>query len=100
MQEGELLSETVIDGKRFDCDNCGECCKHINYVPLLKDFDIGNGRCRDLTDDHLCSIYKDRPNVCRGTYMYHKYFSHMSAEDYYAMTTALCNKLKAHEKLY
>lgn len=100
MQESELLSDTVIDGKRFHCDRCGECCKHVNYVPQLKDFDTGNGRCRYLTDDNLCSIYKDRPNVCRGTYMYYKYFSYMSAEEYYAMTTALCNKLKAHEKLY
>ena len=60
----------------------------------------GNGRCKYLTEDNLCSIYTDRPNVCRGTYMYYKYFSHMSVEDYYAMITALCSKLEAHEKLY
>lgn len=100
MQESELLSDTVINGKRFHCDRCGECCKHVNYVSLLKDFDAGNGRCKYLTEDNLCSIYDRRPDVCRGTYVYYKYFSHMSVEDYYAMITALCSKLEAHEKLY
>lgn len=100
MEKNEQDSCTTINNKRFNCDKCGECCKHIDQVPLLNDYDIGNGRCKYLTDDNLCSIYDQRPNVCRGTYMYRNYFSHMSVDEFYKMTEDLCNKLKNHEKLY
>ena len=44
----------------FECDKCGICCKHIDSIPQLKDFDSGNGRCIHLLDNNLCEIYFER----------------------------------------
>ena len=38
----------------FECDKCGICCKHIDNIPQLKSFDMGNGRCKFLLDNKFC----------------------------------------------
>ena len=49
----ELLKEHgFLDaGGKWHCTACGACCKF-------------NG-CRYLQNDNLCSIYEDRPMICR-----------------------------------
>ena len=55
------------------CQRCGACCKILNtHRPvkmvdrlILKLFNRGDGICRFLRDDNLCSIYEARPNICR-----------------------------------
>ncbi len=93
-------AETIIDGNKFNCDKCGKCCMHIDMVPGFSEMDDGTGRCKYLTEDNLCSIYEHRPNACRGTYMYYKYYQHMSVDDYYEMVRELCLKIKNNERLY
>ena len=78
----------------FSCTKCGECCRHIDRVPQLAAFDIGNGVCRYLKDN-LCTIYNVRPGICRVDFMYDKYFSkQISREDYYALNEKACRELK------
>ena len=78
----------------FSCTKCGECCRHIDKVPQLAAFDIGNGVCRYLKDN-LCTIYNVRPEICRVDFMYDKYFSkHLSKEEYYALNEKACRELK------
>ena len=78
----------------FSCTKCGECCRHIDKVPQLAAFDIGNGVCRYLKDN-LCTIYNVRPEICRVDFMYDKYFSkQISREDYYALNEKACRELK------
>lgn len=55
----------------FPCTGCGECCRHINRVEQLAVYDRGDGVCIYLSGN-LCSIYKDRPEICRVDYMYEK----------------------------
>ena len=79
----------------FFCKKCGECCRHIDKIPQLAAFDIGNGICCYLKDN-LCSIYDNRPEICRIDYMYDKYYvKQISREEYYAMNEKACRKLFA-----
>ena len=31
---------TVIDGKVFECSQCGACCRCLNFVLQMKEYDI------------------------------------------------------------
>ncbi len=78
----------------FPCTGCGECCRHINRVEQLAVYDRGDGVCKYLSGN-LCSIYKDRPEICRVDHMYEKIFcNYMSREDYYEANLAVCRKLR------
>ena len=78
----------------FYCSQCGECCRHIDRVPQLADFDLGNGTCRYL-NGNLCSIYETRPDVCRVDAMYEKVFHSMyTRENYDAMNLSACRELQ------
>lgn len=37
----------------------------VYALPELRSYDRGDGACVHLTDDNLCSIYDQRPSVCR-----------------------------------
>ena len=84
---------TIINGKQFECEQCGECCKHIDLVPDMKKYDIGNGICKYLLDNK-CQIYNDRPNVCRGEYIYHKFYEGMDVDDYYQLLHKYCSLIR------
>lgn len=48
----------------FKCTQCGLCCQNISKI--LPEFDLGNGTCKYYDPDtKLCTIYEDRPLVCR-----------------------------------
>ena len=66
---------------KFPCTMCGSCCKRIDKLvadaPLtsrlfglpIEMFDFPykwdeNGVCEKLTEDGLCSIYENRPDIC------------------------------------
>ena len=78
----------------FPCDCCSECCKHIDKVPALLGFDRGDGVCKFLNNNGRCLIYKIRPNVCNGQYIYEHYFSYMTVRDFHQYIYKLCKQLK------
>ena len=46
--------------KEFPCTKCAACCKQVRgLMPTKKD-----GSCVYLKEDR-CSIYEDRPDICR-----------------------------------
>jgi Fe-S-cluster containining protein len=58
-------NDFLTDGK-WGCIMCGACCLHVNLYPdLLPGFDRGDGGCKNLAADMTCSIYEDRPEICR-----------------------------------
>ena len=78
----------------FPCDRCGECCRHIERILQLKYFDRGDGVCKYL-DGNLCSIYKNRPDICRVDKMYEQYFyNQYTREEFYRLNVLACNALK------
>lgn len=78
----------------FICDKCGQCCRFLKLNPLYKELDRGDGVCRYL-DGNLCSIYNDRPLICRIDDAYDALFSTtMTREEYYEMNYKSCKLLK------
>lgn len=78
----------------FFCDKCGLCCRHIDKVPQLACFDLGNGVCKYLRNN-LCSIYDNRPEICRVDDMYEKFFkNYMTLENFYKLNEQGCEELK------
>jgi len=80
----------------FLCSKCGVCCKHI--AKLLPHFDRGDGVCKHLTEDNLCSIYDHRPFVCNVDEIYNKCFrGRMTVEEFYDITGKACKILQDQE---
>lgn len=78
----------------FKCDKCGLCCKSLSNSPLYDSLNRGDGVCKFL-NGNLCSIYENRPLLCRVDEAYEAYFkSVMPLNDYYSMNYKVCNHLK------
>lgn len=79
----------------FPCDQCGLCCKHLEKIPQLKEFDSGNGRCIYLMDNNLCAIYENRPDICNISKMYESIFcKQMSEDEYIRRNLAGCKAIR------
>ncbi len=84
---------------RFPCTKCGLCCRHINLIPELAEYDTGNGTCKYLKDK-LCSIYDHRPDICRVDIMYaQKYFRLFNKEDFIRQNLLVCKQLQVNAGL-
>lgn len=67
----------------FECDCCGECCRNLHKSKLYAALDRGDGTCRYL-NDNLCSIYDERPLLCRVDDCYEVFFAEkLSREEFY-----------------
>lgn len=77
----------------FPCAQCGECCRHIDLIPLLAHFDRGDGVCIHL-NGNLCDIYEYRPEICRVDAMYERCFSEKyTKEEFYELNLQVCQTL-------
>ena len=80
--------------KQFKCiDNCGECCRHINLVDGLKHLQNGDGVCQYLVDNR-CSIYEDRPDLCRYEKVYEMMKDRFTIEEYDKISVQYCEQLQ------
>lgn len=78
----------------FICDKCGECCKKLNKSSVYDELHNGDGVCRYLVGN-LCSIYEDRPLLCRIDESYEILFKQtMDKSEYYKLNYKFCDKLK------
>ncbi len=88
----EIISWCLSD--MFKCDKCGECCRHLDRSSIYKPLDRGDGICKYLIGNE-CSIYKDRPLICRVDDSYDKFFSEQySLEEYYRLNKEACKIIK------
>jgi Fe-S-cluster containining protein len=46
----------------MNCTKCGACCVAPDIAALGKPLGV---RCPHLTDDNLCAVYENRPQICR-----------------------------------
>lgn len=82
----------------FPCDQCGECCRNLNLSPLYSDLDRGDGTCRYLSGNR-CSIYEERPLLCRIDECYDIFFQgKMTLEEYYSLNQKACDRLKQQRR--
>lgn len=78
----------------FKCDKCGCCCRNLNKSELYAQLDRGDGTCRYL-QGNLCSIYENRPLICRVDESFDMFFCNiMSREEYYRLNKNECLNLK------
>lgn len=78
----------------FRCDKCGQCCRNLKKSSLYNSLHNGDGVCRYL-ENNLCSIYEDRPLLCRVDESYKQIFSHlMTYEQYLKLNYDSCENLK------
>ena len=78
----------------FICDKCGQCCRNLNNSELYSNLDRGDGVCRYLAGN-LCTIYENRPLICRIDEFYNTYLKNdISLEDYYMLNYEACRRLK------
>lgn len=78
----------------FKCDKCGACCRNLDKSPIYREMHGGDGICRFLVGNE-CSIYEERPIICRVDEGYEAFFKNeMSYEDYLKATYESCKILK------
>jgi len=81
---------------KFLCSKCGACCRRAGFMngakyglPIQKD-----GSCGNLVNNE-CSIYKNRPDVCRVEKMSFtdRYSKKPTKKQYFIDTTKLCHEI-------
>jgi len=81
----------------FECQKCGNCCRHLKNHELYSDLDRGDGVCKYL-EGNLCSIYDKRSDLCRIDDCYEKYFSDLYTKDeYYKLNYEACRTMLKEE---
>ena len=84
---------------KFDCSCCGACCRCLGII-FGKDFELcdPDGVCKYLDrNTNLCTIYDDRPLLCRVDELYDSgYFDSygLTRDEYYEQTRKECEILK------
>lgn len=82
----------------FRCNKCGECCRHLDRSELYKELDRGDGICKHLKGN-LCSIYEDRPLLCRVDDAYYALFSdEMTLQEYYDLNYRACKMIASNKE--
>ncbi len=84
---------------KFLCTQCGACCRAAGKMdgakyglPIKKD-----GSCAHLIGN-LCSIYNERPDICRIDKMYNRGIL-QTRKQYFIEVTKICHKLIDDEGL-
>lgn len=81
----------------FKCNQCGECCRNLDKSDVYKELDKGDGTCKYLVGN-LCSIYENRPLLCRIDECYDFYFKgQYTKEEYYEVNYKACKNLQIKE---
>lgn len=79
----------------FPCTRCGLCCQNIKHVPELNDFHNGDGHCLYFKADVGCTIYQERPLVCRVDEGYQQLFENkISKKNFYLKNAEVCNYMQ------
>jgi Fe-S-cluster containining protein len=86
----------------FPCTGCGCCCKRIGMVKpflTLEEFPYNtnnDGVCEMLIDDK-CSVYNERPDICRIDKMATK--SNIDTAEYYKLAIHVCNNFMDEDNI-
>lgn len=82
----------------FNCEHCGCCCRNLDKSDIYASLDRGDGVCKYLYGND-CSIYENRPLLCRIDESYDRLFSSlMSREEFYSINKQACKKIQEMEE--
>ena len=81
----------------FPCSRCGACCANLNnFYGLYSELDDGTGACIHLDKiTNLCTIYDNRPKKCKIDEAFELFSSHISYDEYIALTKNMCEYLRS-----
>jgi len=78
---------------KFLCSQCGACCRNAGKMdgakhglPIKED-----GSCANLINN-MCSIYDDRPDICRVDKLHNKSIF-QTKKQYFKQVTKICHDL-------
>jgi Fe-S-cluster containining protein len=80
----------------YSCERCGLCCQNLKNSDLYTHLHNGDGICRYLNRvTKSCSIYENRPLICRIDDYYEKYLKTvLTREEYYDKNKASCKMMQ------
>lgn len=80
----------------FPCDGCGKCCQNLHLSSELDFLNRGDGTCINFNEiKKACSIYEDRPDICRVDIQYKKnYKNDYSWDEFVTLNLQVCEQLK------
>ena len=78
----------------YNCAQCGNCCRHVDLIEEMCQFDRGDGVCKYLLSNNKCAIYENRPNLCNGEYVYYRYYKNISVDEYHEIIKSYCNAIR------
>lgn len=82
----------------FDCKACGTCCRNLDKNEIYKDLDRGDGSCIYLKNNR-CTIYENRPLLCRIDESYEEiFYKIMTRDEYYKLNKEACKRLNKEEE--
>lgn len=80
----------------FPCSSCGLCCQHVHLAVETRPLDRGDGTCRhyDATS-RQCSIYDDRPDICRVDHQYAMHYAKQHTwDEFVVLNLRVCTALQ------
>lgn len=80
----------------FPCTQCGLCCQNVHRSNETLFLDRGDGTCRYYDSaSKACSIYTDRPEICRVDQMYTLRYAHLYTwDEFVALNQNVCEHLQ------
>lgn len=80
----------------FPCNQCGLCCENVRFAEETRFLDRGDGICKHLNvTTKACSIYTERPDICRVDRMYNLRYCHQYTwDEFISLNLQVCDALK------
>lgn len=81
----------------FPCTQCGLCCQNVHLAEETQFLNRGDGVCRYYdAESKLCSIYQDRPDICRVDRMYKIHYKNLySWDEFVDLNVQVCESLNS-----
>ncbi|WP_081596756.1 YkgJ family cysteine cluster protein [Cupriavidus sp. HMR-1] len=91
---GEVNAPT---SRAFPCTQCGRCCENVNLSDETLFLDRGDGTCRHYdAASKACSIYSERPDICRVDRMYVLRYARLHTwDEFIALNLHACDQLQS-----
>ena len=84
----------------FPCTQCGRCCQNVHLSDETLFLDRGDGTCKHYdAENKACSIYTERPDICRVDRMYALRYAHLHTwDEFVALNLRICEHLESPSK--
>ncbi len=86
----------ALRSRSFPCTQCGLCCQHVHLSDETRFLDRGDGMCRNYDEaGKACSIYSERPDICRVDRMHAMHYAHLHTwDEFVALNLRVCAHLE------